>query len=114
MSCFYPVKKVSLFAGTKEDLPPTLAPTKPYDQQETLLETCIFHPKIYCISCTFRICVFVNGKLFIIQYFCATDISDTSYRTWFAQYFRETLTRQPVLWVYPSVLAGSVNISYGS
>jgi hypothetical protein len=26
-----------LFAGTKEDLPPTLAPTKPYDQQETLL-----------------------------------------------------------------------------
>ncbi len=88
MSGFSPVKKVSSFAGTKEDLPPTLAPTKPYDQQETLLGNVHFPPKnvLYLL---FEYAFFMNGKLFII---CATNINDRSYRTstWFTQYFRET------------------------
>jgi hypothetical protein len=39
------LKKIALFAGTKEDLPPTLAPTKPYDQQETLFGNLHFPQK---------------------------------------------------------------------
>jgi len=68
MSCFYPVKKVSLFAGTKEDLPPTLAPTKPYDQQETLFGNLHFPQKnvLHLLFESLEYAFSVNGKLFII------------------------------------------------